>query len=118
MALELFGVSSGYGGITVLRDISLKVEEGRILGVLGRNGMGKSTLIRTLAGLNIPNSGRIDFKGEDITRLSAHARARRGLTTIIQGRGIFPQLTVQENLEMGRIASGKVRRDQIGRAHV
>lgn len=112
MSLELSGVCSGYGSITVLREISFRVDEGRILGMLGRNGMGKSTLIRTLAGLNIPTAGSIHLDGEDITRLPAHARARRGITTIVQGRGIFPQLTVRENLEMGRIASGKVRRDR------
>lgn len=112
MSLELSGVCSGYGRITVLREISFSVEAGRILGMLGRNGMGKSTLIRTLAGLNIPTAGSIHLDGENITRLPPHARARRGITTIVQGRGIFPQLSVRENLEMGRIASGKVRRDR------
>ena len=113
MSLALRNVTSGYGSITVLRDISFAIEDGEILGVLGRNGMGKSTLIRTLAGLNIPSSGRIELDGEEITRLPAYARARRGMTTIVQGRGIFPRLTVRQNLQMGRIASGKAGRDRL-----
>ena len=68
--------------------------------------MGKTTLIRCLAGLIIPDAGTITLHGEDITRLPPHERARRGVTTIVQGRGMFPQLTVMENLEMGRIAAG------------
>jgi len=112
MSLEVQGVSAGYGDIGVLQDISLTVNEGQVLGVLGRNGMGKSTLIRTLAGLIIPDRGTIRLGDEDITRLPPHARARKGLTTVVQGRGIFPRLTVRENLEMGRIAGGMRPRDR------
>ncbi len=111
--LQAEHVTAGYGTSMVLRDLSLDVRSGEILGVLGRNGMGKSTLIRCLAGLIRPASGRILLDGEDITRLPAHARARAGLTTVVQGRGIFPALTVRENLEMGRIASGRVRRTRL-----
>ena len=113
MRLEVQNVTAGYGNITVLRDLSLTVADGGILGVLGRNGMGKTTLIRCLAGLIIPSAGTITLHGEDITRLPPHERARRGVTTIVQGRGIFPRLTVLENLEMGRVASGGSKRNRV-----
>jgi ABC-type branched-subunit amino acid transport system ATPase component len=100
-------IHSGYGEIKVLQGISVGLEQGEILGVLGRNGMGKSTLIRCLAGLLPVWQGAITFDGEDVTRIAAHERARRHMTTIVQGRGIFPRLTVRENLEMGRIAGGR-----------
>jgi branched-chain amino acid transport system ATP-binding protein len=113
MTLEVQDVTAGYGPITVLRDVSLQVGPGEILGVLGRNGMGKSTLIRCLAGLIRPDAGRIVFAGRDITSLAAHERARLGMTTVVQGRGMFAKLTVRESLEMGRIASGRARRSRI-----
>lgn len=106
MDLVVERVSAGYGDITVLRDVSISVGDGEILGVLGRNGMGKSTLIRCLAGLLPVKAGSIRLGGDDITRLTAHERAWRGITTVVQGRGVFPRLTVWENLEMGRIAGG------------
>lgn len=111
MEIVLERIRAGYGQITVLRDLSLRVDDGAILGVLGRNGMGKSTLIRCIAGLNPPTAGTIRLGGKDITRLPPHERAVRGITTIVQGRGMFPNLTVRENLIMGRIASGRVRHD-------
>lgn len=113
MTLYVKDMTAGYGSITVLRELSLQVEEGGILGVLGRNGMGKTTLIRCLAGLIIPTAGAIFFRGRDITKLVPHERARLGITTVVQGRGIFPQLTVRENLEMGRIATGRPKRSRL-----
>jgi branched-chain amino acid transport system ATP-binding protein len=113
MMLEIDEVSAGYGPITVLRGISMAVAAGEILGVLGRNGMGKSTLIRCLCGLIRPDRGRIAFDGQDITALPAHERARRGMTTVVQGRGMFPKLSVRESLEMGRIASDRARRSRL-----
>ncbi len=113
MRLEVKDVTAGYGSITVLRELSLQVEDGGILGVLGRNGMGKTTLIRCLAGLIIPTAGSILFHGQDVTRMAPHERARLGITTVVQGRGIFPQLTVRENLEMGRVASGRPKRSRL-----
>jgi len=107
MSLELRGVDAGYGSIVVLRGLSFAVPRGSILGVLGRNGMGKSTLIRTIAGLNTTRAGSIHYDGTDLSREPAHVRARRGITTIVQGRGMFAQMSVRENLEMGRIASGR-----------
>ncbi|MDH3475247.1 MAG: ABC transporter ATP-binding protein [Rhodospirillales bacterium] len=113
MTLKVDNVTAGYGDITVLRDVSLAVEAGETLGVLGRNGMGKTTLIRCLAGLIPVTSGSISFDGRDITTLSVHERARLGITTVVQGRGIFPRLSVAENLEMGRIASGRSKRSRV-----
>lgn len=112
--LEVEGVTAGYGPITVLRGVSLRVGEGEILGVLGRNGMGKSTLIRCVAGLIPASAGAVRLGGRDVTSLPAHARARLGLTTVVQGRGIFPRLSVRENLEMGRIAGGGPKRSRLG----
>lgn len=113
MELRAREIHSGYGEIKVLRGISIGLGDGEILGVLGRNGMGKTTLIRCLAGLLRAWQGSITLGGEDITRLAAHERARRGLTTVVQGRGIFPRLTVLENLEMGRVAGGGRKRSRI-----
>ena len=113
MTLEVRNITAGYGSITVLRQLSLSVGEASILGVLGRNGMGKTTLIRTLAGLIVPSEGTITLDGRDITHLPPHERACMGVTTVVQDRGIFPRLTVLENLEMGRKASGKVKRNRL-----
>lgn len=110
--LDVRGLNAGYGNIDVLHDLSFAAGRGEILGVLGRNGMGKTTLIRALSGLMPPKSGRIVVNGEDVTSLPAHQRASRGLTTVVQGRGIFPKLSVRENLAMGRVASGRARRDR------
>lgn len=111
--LRLDRITAGYGAVTVLRDVSLQVDKGETLGVLGRNGMGKTTLIRCLAGLIQPSKGAIFLDGQDTARLPPHKLARLGLTTIVQGRGVFPRLTVRENLDMGRIASGRAKRSRI-----
>ncbi len=113
MSLEAIGVTAGYGDITVLRDVTTRIDPGQVLGVLGRNGMGKTTLIRTLAGLIRPVTGQVRLNGRDITRLSSHERARAGLTTVVQGRGIFPRLSVREHLTMGRVAGGGRKRSRI-----
>jgi ABC-type branched-subunit amino acid transport system ATPase component len=110
--LEVRGLYSGYGKISVLSDVTFSIGAGEILGVLGRNGMGKSTLIRTIAGALLPKRGAIMLDAEDVTNLPAHLRAARGISTVVQGRGIFPKLTVHENLEIGRIASGLTKRDR------
>jgi branched-chain amino acid transport system ATP-binding protein len=113
MSLVAESVTAGYGDIVVLREVSFQIPRGRVLGVLGRNGMGKTTLIRAMAGLIRPSHGQILYNGEDVTNLPPHKRAERGMTTVVQGRGIFPKLTVRENLIMGRIASGKPKRDRM-----
>ncbi|MGH1483620.1 MAG: ABC transporter ATP-binding protein [Geminicoccales bacterium] len=113
MVIQVDALTAGYGPITVLRDLSFTVEPGQILGVLGRNGMGKSTLIRTLAGLIQPSAGSVTFEGSDLARMNAHKRARLGITTVVQGRGMFPRLSVRENLEMGRIAGSGSKRSRL-----
>jgi branched-chain amino acid transport system ATP-binding protein len=105
--LEGRELRAGYGDATVLRDLSVRVETSEILGVLGRNGMGKTTLMRTLVGLLRPSSGRVEFDGRDITRMRPHDRARAGIILVAQGRGVFPDLSVRENLDVGRISSGR-----------
>jgi ABC-type branched-subunit amino acid transport system ATPase component len=109
MDLAVENLHAGYGGIRVLRGITFRVRSGEILGVLGRNGMGKTTLIRCLCGLLPLTEGRLRLGEHDLTRLPPHERARLGLTSVIEGRGIFPRLTVRENLEMGRVAAGRAR---------
>lgn len=99
--LEVADVMSGYGRISVLRGVSFEVLRGECLGILGHNGMGKTTLLRTIMGLLPCQSGRIQFEGRMIERLATHQRARLGLGYVPQGRQIFPALTVHENLLFG-----------------
>jgi urea ABC transporter ATP-binding protein UrtE len=105
--LSTSGLRSGYGTGDVLQDISIEVNPGEIVGVLGRNGMGKSTLMRTAIGLLPARAGGLVFEGVDITREGADARARRGIGYVPQGREIFPHLTVLENLQMGRLVNAE-----------
>jgi len=112
MKVQVSGLNAGYGRITILRDLNIQVESGEIIGVLGRNGMGKSTLVHTLAGLLPATGGSIAFDDQDVTHASVRERACSGVTTVVQGRGIFPRLTVRENLVMGRVASGQPRADR------
>ena len=111
--LKLINVSSGYGEIKILKNISLDLNEGEILGILGRNGMGKSTLIKTISGLIKPYEGSIFFKDQNITNNESFQKAKYGITTVIQGRGIFSDLTVFENLIFGKIASGEKKINKI-----
>lgn len=99
--LSTKGLRAGYGRVPVLHGIDMEVGEGEIVGVLGHNGMGKTTLLKTLVGIIRPGGGRIDFDGMDITREPAHVRNRMGIGYVPQGRGIFPNLTVTDNLRMG-----------------
>ncbi len=99
--LSVSGVHSFYGHIHALKGISLAVEEGEIVTLIGSNGAGKSTTLRTISGMMHPRQGQISFDGKDITRMEAHDIALAGLGHVPEGRGIFPNLTVKENLEMG-----------------
>jgi urea transport system ATP-binding protein len=87
--------------VPILAGISISVEAGEYVGILGHNGMGKTTLLRTLMGYLPATEGSIKFDGQDVTRLATHQRARRGLGLVPQGREIFPTLTVRDNLRMG-----------------
>ncbi len=90
-----------YGGSRILRDVSLGIPNGSIAAIMGRNGVGKTTLLKAIMGLLEPSKGRVLFDGADITALGADRRARRGLGYVPQGREIFPRLTVRENLQIG-----------------
>jgi len=106
MVLALEQICAGYGGAPTVRDVSLTVEPGEILAVVGRNGVGKTTLVKAVAGLLPVTAGRVDFLGQDATNRGAQQMARRGLGYVPQGRGIFPRLTVLENLRMGEMVGG------------
>ncbi len=101
MLLSAFELRSGYGTSDVLQDVGITVEHGEVVGVLGRNGVGKTTLMKTLIGLLPARNGSVIFRGQDVTSLSADRRARLGIGYVPQGRGIFPDMTVRDNLRMG-----------------
>jgi len=104
--LEVESLHSGYGRIPILEGVSLSLQAGEVVGVLGHNGMGKTTLLRTLIGELKANQGTIRFDGADITRLGMFRRSRLGMGYVPQGRDIYPQLSVMENLKMGEVMRG------------
>ena len=99
--LELHDVHTYYGSIQALKGISITVDEGEIVTLLGANGAGKSTTLRSINGLNRPRQGSIRFQGRDITTTPAHQIVKRGIAQSPEGRRLFPRMTVTENLEMG-----------------
>ncbi|WP_282006332.1 ABC transporter ATP-binding protein [Propioniciclava sinopodophylli] len=99
--LEIKDLEVGFGGITALKGISLSVADGEIVTLIGANGAGKTTTLRTVSGLVRPRAGKILVDGQDVTRLSAQARVKRGLVQVPEGRRVFPQMSVLENLELG-----------------
>src|SRR4051794_8837145 len=101
MLLELQDITLLYGRIQALHGISLTVGQGEIVALIGANGAGKSTTMRAISGLRPVARGRIFFEGVDITRMRADLRVVRGVSQSPEGRGIFPGMTVRENLEMG-----------------
>jgi branched-chain amino acid transport system ATP-binding protein len=107
--LEVSGLHAGYGAIPVLRDISLDLAEGESLGILGHNGMGKTTLLRTLIGALRASAGTVRLRGIDISRSEPHARAKLGMAYVPQGREIFPALSALDNLRMGLVKTGELR---------
>jgi branched-chain amino acid transport system ATP-binding protein len=101
MILDVQGLRTGYGRIPILNGVGFSVNEGEFIGILGHNGMGKTTLLRALMGFLPATSGRVQFAGTDVTALEPHRRARLGLGYVPQGREIFPGLSVYDNLRMG-----------------
>ena len=101
MSLRIEGLTVGYGGTTILRDVEFAVETGEIVGVMGKNGVGKTTLLKAVMGLLDPQAGTITYGDEDITDRAADERARLGIGYVPQGRDVFPGLTVEENLLIG-----------------
>jgi len=105
--LEVQGLKSGYGRIPILMGVDLRVTAGEFIGVFGHNGMGKTTLMRTLAGHIRSTAGSVRLGGEDVSTAAPHVRARLGLGFVPQGREIFGTLTVMENLRMGALRSAQ-----------
>jgi branched-chain amino acid transport system ATP-binding protein len=99
--LEVRDVNAGYGEVQILWGTTLAIEEGILTSLVGTNGAGKTTLLRTVMGLNRAWQGSVWFNGEDVTRLSPHAKAERGLVLVPEGRQLFTDMSVLENLEMG-----------------
>jgi urea ABC transporter ATP-binding protein UrtE len=106
MFLEIDELDVSYGETRVINELSMGCSEDEILTLLGRNGMGKTTLMNCIMGLLPVSGGTIRFNGEEIMTLKPHERARRGITLVPQGKDIFPELTVAENLQMGCFCSG------------
>jgi branched-chain amino acid transport system ATP-binding protein len=96
--LTLKSITAGYGGSTVLRGVDFEVGDGEVVALLGPNGAGKTTLLRTATGFVRPRSGRVEFGGEDLTGKPPHRFVREGVCHLPEGRGIFPSLTVRENI--------------------
>lgn len=108
--LEISRLSVSYGGIQAVRELSLDVASGEMVCLIGANGAGKTTTLKAVSGLLAPHGGSVHFDGQPITRLAAHEVARLGLTLVPEGRGVFPLMSVAENLMMGAYA----RRDRAG----
>lgn len=116
--LDVSGLHSGYGRIPILAGVTLHVARGEFVGILGHNGMGKTTLLRTLMGYLPATAGHVSLLGQDVTALSPTARARLGIGYVPQGREIFPALSVRDNLRMGCLMAkgddGRVIEDILG----
>jgi branched-chain amino acid transport system ATP-binding protein len=113
MLLTVENLCVNYGRIEALRDISFEVEEGTVVTLVGANGAGKTTTLKTVSGLRPVRAGKVVFDGKDITAVPAHQRVVMGISQAPEGRGIFPGMTVRENLEMGAYA----RKDRNSAAH-
>ncbi len=108
--LRLEGIDAGYDATTILHNVSLEVQAGEVVTIVGANGAGKTTTLRTIAALVRPTAGRVFFEGRDVTGLAAHQIVDLGITLIPEGRQLFPDMTVRENLLMG--AYRKAARDR------
>jgi branched-chain amino acid transport system ATP-binding protein len=117
--LEIKNVHTYYGNIHALDDVSLSVEKGEIVTMIGANGAGKSTMLKTASGLLKPKSGSIQLEGEELTTLPAHVIVTRGVVQVPEGRRVFGRLTVKENLEMGAFTSSdqKLNGDNLERVY-
>ncbi len=110
--LQIQGLQSGYGAVQVLRGVDLMVQPGETVALLGSNGAGKTTLNMTLSGLVATRAGRVVFDGTDITGWHHRRVVQQGLIHVPEGRKVFPNLSVRENLELGAFARGRERREQ------
>ncbi len=106
--LEVNDIASGYEGVQILWGVNLRLEKGKLTTLVGSNGVGKTTLLSTVMGLLRPWQGKVTFEGKDVTGLPAHGRAKAGMVLVPEGRQLFTEMTVLENLEMGAF-SGRAR---------
>jgi branched-chain amino acid transport system ATP-binding protein len=113
LALEVESVHTYYGESHVLQGISLRVDPGEVLAILGRNGMGKTTLVRTIVGFTPPREGRVLYEGTEITRLPPFRMVALGMALVPQGRRVFPSLSVRENLDVARRGEGRWNLEQV-----
>ena len=113
VVLEVDDIHTYYGVSHVLQGLSLRVGEGEVLGILGRNGMGKTTLIRSIIGFTPPRRGAVRLRGDDITRWPPYRMVAAGLALVPQGRRVFSSLSVRENLEVARRAGGRWTRERV-----
>ncbi|PWL16305.1 ABC transporter ATP-binding protein [Falsochrobactrum shanghaiense] len=114
--LEVTNLHGGYGRIPVLWGSTLSVSKGEVVGLIGHNGMGKTTLLKSIVGLLPTKSGTLTLDGQDVTSLNSFSRARRGIGYVPQGREIFPSLTVRENITVGGLAHKRNADDLIAAA--
>jgi branched-chain amino acid transport system ATP-binding protein len=105
--LRVEGLDSRYGLLQAVRSVSLEIEEGETVALVGANGAGKTTLLRTIVGAHTPVAGRVLFERRDVTAVPAHRRARMGISLVPEGRRLFPELTVEENLRVAAAAGRK-----------
>ena len=115
MLLKIDDIHVFYGAIHAIKGVSFEVGEGEIVALIGANGAGKSTILKTVSGLMHPRSGKIEFMGQDISHMDAHKLVHHGLAHVPEGRRIFLQMSVQENLEMGAYSKKTVSKDDLDR---
>jgi branched-chain amino acid transport system ATP-binding protein len=116
--LEVDRMSAGYGAVQVLRDITLHVDEGEAVALVGANAAGKTTLLRTINGIIRATAGRVHLAGRDVTGLAPHDITRAGIAQVAEGRQLFPEMSVRENLELGAMATTEAwagRAEMLGR---
>ena len=118
MILQIENLDLYYGDAQALDGVSLAAEEGELIAIVGANGAGKTSLIRTIAGMLVPRAGRIRFRGNDITGLPSHRVCNLGIGQVAEGRQIFPSLTVEENLQVGAMLPRARAQEREGFAHV
>lgn len=107
--LKVQNLTTGYGKVTIVRNVNIDVEKGKMVSIIGRNGVGKSTFMKSIMGLLKATDGKVMFNGQDMTKLESHDRARAGIGYVPQGHGVFPNLTVEENLKMGESINIKAK---------
>lgn len=115
VVLEIRDLTSGYGDLPVLHEVSLSINKGEIYSILGANGAGKSTFLNTLAGIIQPSSGQVNFNGQDLTKIKPHKIVENGLVLVPEGRKLFPDCTVEDNLKLGafHLAARKLTKETI-----